>query len=236
LTVRERDALDSVLRESSLETTAEGILRHAGIAIAGRERAKFVFTRYLSEALESIASWGSHLGLSRDDVAYATLSDLRVAAAPSSSVAALRRRIERRRRRAAELRGVRVGHLIRDPAELYVCPDHPTRPTFITTRKVVAGPVLLHHRLTTIPDIRGRIVCIESADPGFDWIFARSIAGLITGFGGGNSHRAIRCIELDVPAALGVGARALGELARSTSVELRCDAGIVRSMWLGELA
>jgi phosphohistidine swiveling domain-containing protein len=95
--------------------------------------------------------------------------------------------------------------------------------------------VLLHRRLA-IGDVTGRIVCIESADPGFDWIFAKPIAGLVTGFGGGNSHMAIRCVELDVPAALGVGERALAKLARSPSIELRCGEGIARSLWPDVLA
>ena len=100
---------------------------------------------------------------------------------------------------------------------------------------MTAPPVILHHRLP-IGDVAGRIVCIESADPGFDWIFAQRIAGLVTGFGGGNSHMAIRCIELDVPAALGVGERALARLARSPSIELRCGEGNARSTWPDVLA
>ena len=31
-----------------------------------------------------------------------------------------------------------------------------------------------------LADISGKIVLIENADPGFDWIFGHSIVGLIT--------------------------------------------------------
>ena len=50
-----------------------------------------------------------------------------------------------------------------------------------------------------------KIVCIESADPGYDFIFSNNIKGLITKYGGANSHMAIRCHELNIPAAIGVG-------------------------------
>ena len=44
-----------------------------------------------------------------------------------------------------------------------------------------------------------------NADPGFDWIFSSSIAGLITEWGGANSHMAIRAGELGIPAIIGSG-------------------------------
>lgn len=53
--------------------------------------------------------------------------------------------------------------------------------------------------------LEGAIVAIPSADPGFDWIFSRKIAGFITAFGGANSHMAIRANELGVPAVIGTG-------------------------------
>ena len=51
----------------------------------------------------------------------------------------------------------------------------------------------------------GKIVCITSADPGFDWLFSHDIAGLITCYGGANSHMAIRANELGLPAIIGAG-------------------------------
>ena len=54
-------------------------------------------------------------------------------------------------------------------------------------------------------DVAGRIVLIPSADPGYDWLLARDIAGLITMFGGANSHMAVRAAECSLPAAIGVG-------------------------------
>ena len=45
--------------------------------------------------------------------------------------------------------------------------------------------------------LRNKIVLIEGADPGFDWIFSQNIAGLITKYGGANSHMAIRSAEFE---------------------------------------
>ena len=54
-------------------------------------------------------------------------------------------------------------------------------------------------------DLKGAIVAIESADPGYDWIFSGGISGLITKYGGANSHMAVRAAEFELPAAIGVG-------------------------------
>ena len=48
-------------------------------------------------------------------------------------------------------------------------------------------------------------MCIENADPGFDFVFNFEIKGLITRFGGANSHMAIRAAELQIPSVLGIG-------------------------------
>ena len=67
---------------------------------------------------------------------------------------------------------------------------------------------------------KGKIVLIKQADPGFDWIFGRKISGLITQFGGSNSHMAIRSAELGIPAAIGVGEIIYKSLAKASIIEL----------------
>ena len=71
-------------------------------------------------------------------------------------------------------------------------------------------------------DLSGKAVLIESADPGFDWIFLHGIGALITCFGGANSHMAVRCKELGIPAAIGVGEEQFKKLIRARSVYLDC--------------
>ena len=68
-----------------------------------------------------------------------------------------------------------------------------------------------------------KIVCIENADPGFDFIFTKKISGLITKFGGANSHMAIRCAELGIPAAIGVGENLFTQIIKSKIVTIDCE-------------
>ena len=71
--------------------------------------------------------------------------------------------------------------------------------------------------------IQNKLVCIERADPGFDFIFSKKILGLITCYGGPNSHMSIRCNELGVPAVIGCGQSNFDEIINSRIVEINFD-------------
>ena len=70
--------------------------------------------------------------------------------------------------------------------------------------------------------ISNKIVLLEKADPGFDWIFSKNISGLITKFGGAASHMAIRCAEFGIPAAIGCGDILYNRLKTAKVVDLDC--------------
>ena len=63
---------------------------------------------------------------------------------------------------------------------------------------------------------------IENADPGFDWIFSHKIKGLITKYGGSNSHMSIRCSEFSIPAAIGCGEKLFNNICRRKKIFLDC--------------
>lgn len=231
LTARESGALTRLAREIGLATDGRGVVTYANAAAVGRERAKLLLTRHLSAALEHLAAWAARHGFRRPELARLTLADIR--AAGDTITPSARRALEERitTRLAAEdvLRAVRVGALLRDARDLHVQHDEPHAPTFITTRSASGRPLLLDGHASRHA-LHARIVCIESADPGFDWIFTHRIAGLVTRFGGGNSHMAIRCSEHRVPAAIGVGETLFDRLRGAAVVELRCHDRQVRCL------
>jgi len=224
---RERDDLDRLLRESGLCVSAAGFLHHASTAIIGRERAKFLLSRLLSDALEGMAAWAASRGLGRDELSFLTVDDLRECTTRRDP-RLLRDVIVQRRARLERLGTLRLAPLIRDGADLILQMAQPPMPTFVTGQAVTAPPLRLDPRAHAGPDVAGRIACIESADPGFDWLFAYRPAGLVTEFGGGNSHMAIRCFELGVPAAIGVGRELFSRVSAAPYVELRCAERSVR--------
>ena len=63
---------------------------------------------------------------------------------------------------------------------------------------------------------------IRAADPGYDFLFSKRIGGLVTEFGGANSHMAIRCAELGIPAVIGVGSQNYTEWSRYKRMTIDC--------------
>ena len=55
----------------------------------------------------------------------------------------------------------------------------------LTKQNIVADMLFLK---TKEINIKGKIVAISNADPGFDWIFSHNIVGLITQYGGAPTY------------------------------------------------
>jgi len=222
----EARGLDGLLKESGLDhLTAAQLIEYAGRAIRGREYGKLIFTWNLSAALENIAEWGKLLGLSRDDVSFLPVDEILSMGRPSSLEGRARAFVDQiaaAREDFADSHAVKLGYLIRDVHDLYVLPVHRSAPNFVTSKRTEGRVAHLENRTSAAADLRGAIACIENADPGFDWIFAKGISGLITKFGGMNSHMAVRCAEFGLPAAIGCGEDLFDRIVGGPSAVLDC--------------
>ena len=69
-------------------------------------------------------------------------------------------------------------------------------------------------------NLKNKIVCIKSADPGYDYLFTKGIGGLITCYGGANSHMAIRCAEMGIPAVIGCGENKFKEYCKAKNIKI----------------
>ena len=105
-------------------------------------------------------------------------------------------------------KSIKLPQIIFDTAGIKIVPYQVNFPNFITRKKIQGEKVFLNNK-NFDKNIKNKIIMIENADPGFDWIFGHEIKGLVTKFGGVNSHMAIRCAELGIPAAIGCGEKNL---------------------------
>jgi glutamine kinase len=208
LSVQQTREIDLLLQtEGFAEVDTAKLLDYVRSATVGREYGKFVFTRSISEMIELIAAFGERNGLSRDEMSHVPLSSLLGVVTETSEGS-----IEERLRQVAEDEAerhalsvaIRLPQVLFDEAGVHVVPFQVSHPNFITHKKITASCVCLIIGQIA-PELTDKIVLIENADPGFDWIFSQQIGGLITKYGGANSHMAIRCAEFGIPAAIGCG-------------------------------
>jgi len=197
----------------------------AGIEL--RELSKFHFTRNLSDTLALVGAYGSRWGFSPEDMAYcdiAAFKELYVAAARPKDV--LASSIEQGKARYSETLSLALPPLIARPEDVWAFAWPETEPNFITQKQVSGFVVECDRR----DSLAGAIVCIPNADPGFDWLFAYPIAGLITAWGGANSHMAIRAGELDLPAVIGAGEVLYRCWSRASRLHIDCAGHLVQAL------
>ncbi len=217
----QKERIADSLRENGIQCSLEQLLAFLKDAIEGREWSKFVFTRSLSAILQLLGNWGESLGVKKEELAYL---DFRCvlslyASQEHRDVADMFRENIQRNQEAYEFtKALKVPQLIRNQSEVYDFFHSQVEPNFVTQLRVLSD-VVLESKLTT-EELRGKIIFIRSADPGFDWLFSRDIGGLVTMYGGANSHMAIRCAELQIPAVLGCGDRFFETWSRSKVLEL----------------
>ncbi len=220
-----RKRLERELAAQGLAHDAESLLEFIGDAIDGREQAKFVFTRSLSDALVDLAEVARAAGFSREDLSYAEIDVLRALHASAvDGRELLARSVAAGRERHAITRRLSLPALITAPAQVLAFHLSPAEPSYVTQGRA-EGPV--QSSAASIESLRGSIVLIPSADPGYDWIFAHGIAGFLTQYGGYNSHMAVRALELGIPAVIGAGESLFQRCAAARRLRIDCPGRVV---------
>lgn len=231
---QERD-IDLLLQSEGFpELSASKLLAYIQTATVGREYGKFVFTRSISEMLEVIASFGEQNGLSSEEMSHISIDQLLEVITKSNDGSIelrLRQIAENEAERHALSAAIRLPQVLFDEAGVHVVPFQVSHPNFITHKKITAACVSLLVGKTA-PPLTGKIVLVENADPGFDWIFSQQIGGLVTKYGGANSHMAIRCAEFGIPAAIGCGEQRFELFMSANQILLDCAAGLINPLHL----
>lgn len=217
------EELELVLKSLNPLLDYKKFIDFAKESIVARERVKFEFSKDLSCALENIAEHGKESGFSRAEMAFCDLkilNSLREKWYFKRNKAVLNAYIQENMR-ADEIRSkIEMPIIFSDEKDVEAFSHPASAPNFISSQRVVAEKVYLNRNFD---DLLGqKIVMIENADPGFDWIFSENISGLVTMYGGINSHMAIRAAEYNIPTVVGVGEKTFNELLKSRVLLLDC--------------
>lgn len=197
-------------------------------AIQAREAVKFTFTRNLSCALDYIAEYGRSQNFSREDMAFLQIDELQQLKSGVLSFTALKDIIQQRRKAAILTQIIELPQLIVKTQDFYCFERMSSQPNFITSKAVTAP--LINWSGSEHDNLQGNIIMIPQADPGYDWLFAHNIAGLVTQYGGANSHMAIRAAEMALPAAIGIGDKLYEELSQANYLHLDCALQQIRGL------
>lgn len=189
-----------------------------------REYGKFIFTKTVDDIFICIKKLGKRCGINLDQLQHidiALIKNLYLNIDAISVREELLKNIYHNKKIYKLNKNLKLPDFIKSYLDPYYFEDFINKPTFIS-QKIITGNVLLLEKNSKQKNLNDKVLCIENADPGYDYLFTKKIKALITKYGGVNSHMAIRCNELNLPAAIGVGDKMFDYISKNKIIYLDC--------------
>ena len=216
--------LDQIFLEHNLKSNTWDFLNFVKESLVKREQLKFEFTKNLSYALELIAEIGTKLNFSREEMACLDIKT--ILKLKNHSFSQIRdvwtRKINQEKIKKTFNDYVVLPSLIFSENDFEIIQYNIAEPNYITNKKLTSEIIHLKYFDEIITDLNNKIILIENADPGYDWIFTKNPSALITKYGGVASHMSIRCAEMGLPAAVGCGEILFEKLKSAHKILLDC--------------
>jgi len=174
------------------------------LLFAARENVKHEFMRAYDHIADLVLEMGATLGLSPSQLSRLSLADLIVCEQTHSLAPHIAIQAKETRNHPRLL----LPSVLTEQTDLRCLEIDTKTGSFFTKQKVEAMPLIVTddnlHQMTA-QQVQGRILIMDHADPGYDFLLLYKPAGLITRIGGPASHIAIRVNEIGLPACIGSG-------------------------------
>ncbi len=223
------DKINKFIFLNNLDFSADELIKFIKKSISERERAKFYFSKNIDSVFSLIKKFGRRANLNKKDLGFININsilDLYYNVDGTYPQHTLKKEININKKLFNHNSLIKLPKNIINDRDIFYHLEKSSKYNFVGNGDVTGK--ILNLDKDNKNEMNNKIVCISSADPGYDYIFTKRIKGLVTMFGGINSHMAIRCSELKIPAAIGVGERmfkdiANAKIARINSVSEKID-------------
>ncbi len=215
--------INKYLDNCKFALSAEKLFNYFEKSITLREYAKFIFTKSISIILEKIRLFSKKNKIPIDDIEFLEISDF----IGNMTKKKIINKIKRNKNEYLYNQNIKLPEIIVNETNMFVGASVVSVPNFITYKLIEGNVIYLSSKKNNLK-LKDKIVLIENADPGYDWIFGHNIKGLITKYGGANSHMTIRCNELEIPAAIGCGETLFSKLENTKKLILNCKNKIIK--------
>lgn len=217
--------ISNIFKKEKLAVNFKEFIKLLQKSIEYREYSKFIFSKSINSVFENLIKFTEKLDITREDLEYISIKkilDSYSVLETEKLAITLKREIRNNKKSYEILRQIKFPDFITSANDVYYHKIKGSRGNFITNKKISGNSIYLRE-MNNLKMLNNKIVVIENADPGFDFIFSYQIKGLITKYGGANSHMAIRCLELDIPAIIGIGQNGFDKVCNSNFIEFDCE-------------
>lgn len=216
--------IDQELKKNAHSIDAYKLIRFIKESIKMREYSKFVFSKSINEIFQNLKILFRRIKLSKNEIKFLSIQKIKELFYDlnhNDLKKIFLKEIKTSKLQYIKNKFIKLPANIFDQNDVYYFRLEKDEPNFITNQNVT-GEILILKDLMKSKKFSNKIICIENADPGYDFLFSYNIRGLVTKYGGVNSHMSIRCNELNIPASIGVGDKIFSELINSDKVQLNC--------------
>ena len=222
LSISQKKKINLLLKKNNFNLNSSQFIKYIKDSLIMREYSKFVFTKYLSLTLEIIANFAKSKKTSRKEISKININFFLKKKYKILNRSKIIKLFVSGDNDGDIYKSIKLPSLIIDKSNLRIVPYQVNLPNFITKKKVYGEYIYLKPN-KSFKKLDNKIIVIENADPGYDWIFNYKILGLITKNGGINSHMSIRCSELSLPAIIGCGEQLFSEVISKKEIFIDCS-------------
>lgn len=219
--------INKILKKNKLNFNFQSLIKISEEAIYMREFSKYLFTKYIDLIFYNLISLSKTMGINRDDlnhISIRTILDSYNNLSIERLENILKDEIKKSKKMFSITKAIKLPEVIKDEDDVFLFEQITKSGNFITEKSITKTKYFLKNlnEKNIFKNCNGKIIFIENADPGYDFLFNFNILGLVTKYGGANSHMAIRCSELNIPAVIGVGEKKFDELQKYQIIEINC--------------
>ncbi len=221
---KQKQQIIKLIKKNSINLTYIEFINFLRSSIKFREESKFIFTKSIDLIFKNIKRLSKRIGVDYKDFSYVDINsimDLYNNLDSSDLKDKFIKEIEINKKVYDFNKNIKIPDVISETKDIFISYENDGSANFIGTKRIFGKNIFL--KSTKKQKLENKIICIENADPGYDYIFNRKILGLITKYGGVNSHMSIRCSELSIPAAIGIGEKRFEELKNQKFINLDCE-------------
>jgi glutamine kinase len=216
--------IQRLLSQKKINLSTDELFLYLENSIKAREYSKFIFSKSINIILEKIKLFSKAKNIKLNDIEHLTINE--ILKLQNISKKNIVKKISISKKNQLLNRRVKLPEIIVEKENAYIGASVVSTPNFVTDQNLTSK--LLYLDNAAKQNLDNMIILLENADPGFDFIFSFKIKGLITKYGGVNSHMTIRCNELNIPAAIGCGDTIFTKLKEANKVNLNCKNYIIR--------
>lgn len=224
LNFSQKEKINYFLKKNKINSSAEELFSNIKDSIIMREFGKFCFSKSIDEIFKNIIFLGNKYNIKRNDLAFLDINYLlkyNYNLDDGKIEHEIKNNIKVNKEKYIFNKKISLPNVILSHKDIYTNSYFKDKINFYGSENCIGETLFLKDNKKY--NYNNKIVCIENADPGYDFLFSKNLKGLITKYGGANSHMSIRCAELNLPSAIGVGDRLFQNAINSRKIKLNIE-------------